>query len=531
MSLTASRDQGPGREPNPNPAAGQGQPPATPAAATQAPPPVEPNLPVPRPEAPTPATTPDPQGNAKAGPPAVPPAPTPPVPRTAPGRPPALPPLDLAASEALLDAPRPRTGGTMLFGLLATLLFIGSFAAWSFLAPLSEAAIAPGQIRSEGNRRTIQHLEGGIIREILARDGDRVKAGQVLVRLDDAQSGASFETMRGQRWALLAQDARLAAEAAGASRITFPEDLRTSTDPRANEAMVGQSLLFEARQTSLASQLQVLEARVAQHEASAASAQGQIASQQRQLALIRREEQDVIGLVRQGLERMPRLLALQRNVAALEGNMEDLRGQVERAQASVIEARNQMQQTRDQRLAEVSTEHREVRVRLNETEEKLRAAQDVATRRDILAPEDGTIVGSKFFTVGAVIRAGEPVMELVPTSDRLVAEVHLSPTDIDVVYPGLQSEVRLPAFKQRLVPYLHGHVTYVASDVTIEERTQASYYRVQIRIDQDQLDRLENVELRPGMPVEAQIQTGSRSFFRYMVQPVIDSFHRAFREQ
>lgn len=442
-------------------------------------------------------------------------------------RKPALPPL----SPGLMDSPRPRTRGPLLFGSIAILVFFGGFTAWSTMAPLAEAAIAPGQIRSEGSRRTIQHLEGGIVAEILAHDGDTVKAGQVLMRLDDAQSAASLETLRSQRWALIAQDARLRAEHDGLTEIPFPADLLATTDPRALEAVTGQRTLFAARQASLVSQIQVLDARVAQHEATAASAHGQIASQRRQLELIRREEQDVRTLVSQGLERMPRLLALQRNVASLEGNMEDLRGQVERAEASAAEARSQIRQTRDQRLADVSTEQRDVRVRLNEAEEKLRAAQDAAQRREITAPEDGTIMASKFFNLGAVVRPGEPVMELVPAHDRLVAEVELSPSDIDVVYPGLRAEVRLPAFKQRLVPFLHGHVTYVASDVTTDERTRASHYRVQVVVDEEQLSRLENVELRAGMPVEAQIQTGSRSFFRYMVQPVLDSFHRAFREQ
>ncbi|MDJ0387146.1 HlyD family type I secretion periplasmic adaptor subunit [Roseomonas sp. E05] len=442
---------------------------------------------------------------------------------------PTLPPL--SAPEPLLDSPRPRTRGIMLFGLLATAVFVGGFSAWSFMAPLAEAAIAPGQIRSEGNRRIIQHLEGGIVREILARDGDKVKAGQVLMRLDDLQSDVGLETLRVQRWALLAQDARLAAEAAGAPEISFPPALRDSNDPRALEAMTGQRTLFAARQMSLNSQLQVLEARIAQHAATTSSAEGQIASQRRQLALINREAQDVETLVKQGLERMPRLLGLQRNMASLEGNMVDLQGQVERARASVAEARNQMRQTRDQRMAEINTEARDVRAKLNEAEEKLRAARDTQTRREIVAPEDGTIIASRFFNEGAVVRPGETVMELVPTADRLVAEVQLSPNDIDVVYPGLESEIRLPAFKQRLVPYLHGHVTYVASDVTQDERTRASYYRVQVAVDEDQMRRLENVELRAGMPVEAQIQIGSRSFFRYMMQPVIDSFHRAFHEQ
>jgi HlyD family secretion protein len=440
-----------------------------------------------------------------------------------------LPPL--TPPEAALDTPRPRTSRALALGMISIGVFFGGFTAWSLMAPLAEAAIAPGEIRAEGQRRVIQHLEGGIVSEIVARDGDKVKAGQVLMRLDEVQSDVGLGTIRAQRWALMAQDARLAAEAKGATDITFPDELLNSDDPRALEAMTGQRTLFAARQTSLNSQIQVLEARIAQHEATAASAHGQIASQQRQLELIQREARDVETLVRQGLERMPRLLGLQRNMASLEGNMVDLRGQVERADASVAEARNQIRQTQHQRLAEISTEAREVRGRLNEAEEKLRGARDMVTRREILAPEDGTIVASKFFNVGAVVRPGEPVMELVPAADRLVAEVHLAAHDIDVVYPGLQSEIRLPAFKQRLVPYVHGHVTYVASDVSLDERTRQSYYRVQILVDQDQLAKLENVRLVPGMPVEAQIQIGERSFFHYMMQPLIDSFHRAFREQ
>ena len=182
-------------------------------------------------------------------------------------------------------------------------------------------------------------------------------------------------------------------------------------------------------------------------------------------------------------------------------------------------------------MQEVSTERRDVRAKLAEAEERLRAATDVATRREIIAPEGGTLVNQRVFTVGAVLKPGDPIFDLVPTQDRLVAEVNVQPNDIDVVYPGLQAEVRLPAFKQRLVPYLHGQVTWVAADVTTNEQTRQQYYRAYILIDQDQLAHLPSVFLTPGMPVEAHIQIGQRPFFRYMVQPLIDSFNRAFREQ
>jgi HlyD family type I secretion membrane fusion protein len=444
---------------------------------------------------------------------------------------PAVPFSSPPVTQPILERPRPRTSGPVMLGLAALLAFGGGLTAFSVLVPLSEAAIAPGVIKAEGSRRTVAHLEGGIVREILVRDGDTVRAGQPLMRLDDVQAGATHDALRAQRWALLAQDSRIAAELAGVTEIAFPPALMQATEARALEAINGQRVLFASRQASLRSQLQVLEQRILQHQSVGTSAEAQLVSQRRQLELLQREESDVRGLVRQGLERMPRLLALQRQLASTEGTIADLTAQKERARAQVAEAEAQIRQVLDQRVQEVSTEGREVRAKLNDAEEKLRAAEDVSSRRDILAPEDGTILNTRFFNPGAVVRPGEAVMELVPARDKLIAEVHVSPTDIDVVHPGLHAEVRLPAFKQRLVPFLNGEVTVVAGDVTSEERTMREYYRVRIAIDEGQLAQLENVELRAGMPVEAQIQIGERSFLRYMIQPILDSFHRAFREQ
>ncbi len=434
---------------------------------------------------------------------------------------------------APLAAPpaRPGTRGPLFLGISAIALFFGAFVLWSILAPLSEAAIAPGVIRVEGQRRTIQHLEGGIVREILVRDGDRVHAGQLLARLDDIQAGSTTETTRSQRWSLAAQAARLDAELARAQQVTFPAELLAADNPRAQDSVAGQRAVFQARLANLNSQVQVQQARIEQQNAMIASARGQQRAQEAQLALIRREEELTQTLVRQGLQRLPTLLALQRNAAALEGQGADLAGQIDRAEASIAEAQSAIRQIVDARMQEAAAELRDVRTRLAEAEERVRAAEDVAVRRDILAPEDGTILNLRLFTVGAVLRAGDPIMDLVPSHDRLIAEVNVQPFDIDVVHNGLQAEVRLPAFRQRLVPYLHGHVTFVASDVTIDERTRQNYFRAHILIDRDQLERLPNVQLVPGMPVEAMIQIGERSFLRYITQPIRDSFTRAFREQ
>ena len=431
----------------------------------------------------------------------------------------------------LLDQPAPRTRAPMILGLFTSIVFVGGFALWSVVAPLAEASIAPGVIRVEGTRRTISHLEGGIVREILVRDGSKVKAGDVLMRLDMIQADSSLEPQRAQRWALLAQDARLNAEIARQNQISFPEDLLRSPDPRALDAVAGQRALFQARQASVNSQLQVLEARVDQQNAVISGARGQLAATQRQLVLIRQEEAMRRGLVQQGLARLPDLLAVQRSLAGLEGSLVDLTGQIDRAQSSIDEARRQMQQVVDQRLQEAGTDLREVRGKLAETEERLRAASDIVTRRDITASDAGTIVNLRQFTLGGVVKPGDPVMDLVPDGDRLVAEVNVQPNDIDTVYPGLMAEVRLPAFKQRLVPYLHGHVTWVAADVTTNDQTRQQYYRAFIVIDPEQLAALPNVFLTPGMPVEGHIRIGERSFFRYITQPIRDSFHRSFREQ
>ena len=346
----------------------------------------------------------------------------------------ALPPFP---PHAMLDAPAPRTRWPALFGSVVFLVFVVGFGAWSAVAPLAEAAIAPGMIKVEGNRRTVQHLEGGIVREILVRDGTKVQAGQVLVRLDDIQSDSTTEAQRAQRWALMAQDARLVAEMGKpGGPAEFPPELLNSAHPRVRDAVRGQREVYEARTASLNSQLRVFRARIDQQQAAIRGAQGQMVATRNQLALIRQEETMRRGLVAQGLARLPDLLALQRAMAGLEGTMQELTGQVDRANATIAEAERQIQQVLDQRMQEVSTELREVRGRLSDSEERLRAATDVQTRRDILAPESGTVVNLKLFTLGAVVKPGDAVLELVPDQDRLVAEVNIQPSDIDVVYPG-----------------------------------------------------------------------------------------------
>lgn len=438
--------------------------------------------------------------------------------------------MQLSSPASLMDAPRPPTRGVLLLGMLVLLGGFGGFMAWATTAPLAEASVAPGVITVEGTRRTVQHLEGGVVRAILARDGDRVRAGQVVLRLDDVQAGAVREALRAQQASLTAHAARLAAEAAGHGALSFPAALQHMDHPRAREAMAGQVALFTARRAALDSQLAVIATREAQGRAGIESAQGQLRAAERQRDLIVQEEAMRRGLVNQGLSRLPELLAVQRGRAAVEGSIDELQGQIARARAGIEEAERQAQSLLSQRRQEVNAEAHEVAARLAEIEERLMAADDVALRRDILAPTDGTVVNSRFFTLGGVVRPGEPLLDIVPSEERLVAEVHINPTDIDAVRPGLPAQLRLPAFRQNMVPYLSGEVIFVAADVTTDPQTRMSHYRARIALDEAALARMPGVFLAPGMPVEAHVITGARSFWHYVTQPLRESLRRAFTE-
>jgi HlyD family secretion protein len=420
----------------------------------------------------------------------------------------------------------------MLAGVIAIVLFAGTFGVWGTLAPLASATIAPGVIKAEGSRRTVQHLEGGIVREILVRDGDKVQAGQVLARLDDVASMAEHAATQAQRVTFTAQQARLMAEFAGGREITWPaEILELRQDPRVADAITTQTALFLSRRTALESQLRVHSERIEQLNAAITSARAQIVSHRDQIDLLRSEIAIVAEMVRVGLEKKSRLLGLQRQEAALIGNRGDLESQVARNEASIAENRAQMTSLRDQRSQEIAAELTDIRQKLLEAQEREKRTADVSVRREIVAPVSGSVLNSRLLTTGGVLRAGDAVLDIVPMEDRLVAEVQVGPGDIDVVHTGLTAQIRLPAFKQRLVPFLSGKVTFVSADAVIEERSQRAFYRAHILIDESQLSRLNGVQLTPGMPVESLILVGERTFLEYLIQPLRDSFERAFREQ
>jgi HlyD family type I secretion membrane fusion protein len=426
----------------------------------------------------------------------------------------------------------PLAGSGVGVGLLVIGLFVLGAGTWSASAPISAAAIANGEIKVIGNRRTVQHLEGGIIRELLVREGQLVKAGQVLVRLDEIQSSSNQDLLKSQLDALRALDARLSAEDKGAEAIAFPADLTArKDDARIALSLAGQQQIFASRRRATQDSIAVLDQRVSQTKSELRGHEAQLVAAEEQYALLREEITSVRKLITLGAESQKNLLVLLRQQAAVMGAREDRMAQIERAKSAIREAEVQVARIRSEFKRDVLLEQRETQTKIAEIEEKVRAAADVQARREIAAPMDGYVVNLRFFTVGGVVRAGDPILDLVPKDEELVVEVEVNPVDIDVVGVGMEAEVRFSAFRQRVMPIVLGSVTHVSADIFKNERTGASFYRARVTVSPEQRKLLGEVQIQPGMPAEVLILSGARTMLGYLWSPIRDSFRRAFREQ
>jgi membrane fusion protein, type I secretion system len=431
------------------------------------------------------------------------------------------------------DVPlRPRIGAPLAAGAFLLIAFFAGFGGWAALAPLSSATVAEGVIRVETHRKTVQHLEGGIVREILVNEGDKVTAGQILMRLDKTQSGTTVSVLQDQQDALLALQARLEAERDGLDAIQFPPELLArQSDPKVATVVGGQQKIFDTRRQSLRAQLGILSQRVEQLGSEIAGHKAQLVSANEQIQLTQEEIATVTDLLNRGLERKPRLLALQRQQSYLEGSRGEQLGAIAKAQQEIGEAKLQSADLLDKRSSEIALELRDTQSRLLEIRQKLGAAVDVDNRMEVVAPVSGQVVDLKVHTLGGVVRPGDALLDIVPQSDELVVEARVRPVDIDAVHAGQSAQVALTAYKQRTTPRLDGRLATVSADALIDESRHISYYSAEIHIDSSELAKLNGVQLYPGMPAEVMIVTGERTLLQYFIQPVIDSFHRAFREE
>ena len=412
-------------------------------------------------------------------------------------------------------------------------VFIFGFGAWAAVAPLASAAIANGVVSPEGNKRTVQHLEGGIIRELLVKDGAEVKAGDPLLILDSTRDLATFDSVRMQRLADIAVLARIDAEQAGADAVTMPQEVldEAARNPVAAALVRAQQEQFKSRRESIQGQKSVLQQRIAQSQSDIEGLKAQIASGETQLELIQQEINGVAPLVQKGLYEKPRLLALQREQARISGQNASDTSSIAKAEQLIGESKMRILALDSDFRDKIAEERASTQKELAQLEEKMRSAGDVVGRTRILAPVDGTVVNLKYHTLGGVIQPGAPILEIVPKNERLVIDVQVQPNDIDVVREGQPALVHFTAYHQRNMPRIDGTVVYVAADSTQDEQTKKSYFLAKIEVDPTLLKQVApEVNLSAGMPAEASIMTGTRTALQYAVDPLVHAFQRSFIE-
>jgi len=426
----------------------------------------------------------------------------------------------------------PWTNRMRLFGVVVVVMFFGGFGIWSYFAPIESAAVAPGKVMVAGYRRTIQHLEGGIVQKINIKEGKKVNAGEVLIKLDDTQAKVTLEVARNQVNELLARESRLIAERDNKQAITFPRRLLDQiNNPQIANLMNAQKNVFLANRETYLGNVKILQQRIVQLTEQIKGIDAQLKANSEQLGFIEEEVVSTKELEKRKLIERPKLLQLQREAARLQGARGENLAEISVLKQKIGESEAQILTLTSTRLKETLDELRDVQQKLHEETEKERASLDILTRTDILAPQSGRVVGLKKHTIGGVIKPGEDIMDIVPSDDVLVIEARVNPLDIDVVHPGLLARVQLTSLKQRTTPTLEGRVIDVSADIFQDERDKDSYYLARISIDPEELAKLGNQPLTPGMPAQVMIVTEKRTPLQYFIQPIKDSFNRAFREQ
>jgi HlyD family secretion protein len=428
-------------------------------------------------------------------------------------------------------SPRAGLRGITWTGNLLVICFVVGLGIWSGFAPLESAAIASGVVESESSRKTIQHFEGGIVREILVSDGDLVRTGQVLIWLDDTRVRAEVQSLQGQLWDATAREARLQAEQQGHELVSFPATMETARIESASAATVlkAQQSIFEARRQVFRSQVAVIREKRLQVDQEIVGLRAQETAVAQRAAIAREELDMVATLVNKGLERRPRLLNLEREAADIQGRRGEIAAHISRAEQVISESQATLLKLESDRQNEIAQSLRESQNQVFQLRERLRAAEDQLSRTEVKAPEDGVVTDLRIHTPGGVIGAGAPLMDLVPRQDRLIVTARVKPEDIDVVHPGLNADVHLLPYNQRRVPRLNGIVTHVSADRLVDKRTEQPYYATKIRVQDSRI--VENdIRIIPGMPAQVFITTGRGTVALYALRPLLDSFNSAFSE-
>ena len=423
--------------------------------------------------------------------------------------------------------------GYIRFGLFCVLLLAGGLGGWGATAKLKGAVISAGQLRVESQRQVVQHPDGGVVGEILVREGDLVEAGEVLIRLDGTSLQSELTVLESQLYELMARRGRLDAEQTGAERIAFDAELveAASAGPEVASLMNGQQALFEARLQSMQREIEVTEERQGQIREQIAGSESQIDASLRQSALI---EEELVGqrkLLKQGLAQASRVLALEREAARLEGQTGQMVAQTAQLKGQISQLEIERLRIGSTRREEAITTLRDLGFRELELKEQRIALHEKLSRLDFRAPLAGVVLDMTVFALKSVIRPAEPVLYIVPSDSELVVDARVEPIHIDTVRAGQEAVLRFSSFNSRTTPELFGTVARVSPDAFVDEATKRSYYRAEVLLRDGELAKLEGQELVAGMPVEVFIQTGERTPLNYLVKPIADYFNRALREE
>jgi HlyD family secretion protein len=403
---------------------------------------------------------------------------------------------------------------------------------WASTAEISGALIAQGSIVVDSNIKKVQHPTGGVVGEVRVHDGDRVKAGDILVRLDETVTQANLAIVTKGLNELYARKARLAAERDGADAMAVPRELAGTIDsPDVKEAMDSERKLFQLRRTARLGQKDQLQQRIAQLQEQITGLIAQRDAKDKELGFIDQELSGVRDLWQRNLVQLNRLTSLERDEAKVQGERGQLIAASAEAKGRIAEIQLQILEVDQQFTSDVAKELREIDSKIGEAVERKVTAEDQLRRTDIRAPQDGLVFQSTANTVGGVITAGDQIMQIVPEADKLSVEVKVEPKDIDLIAFGQPVLLRFSAFNQRTTPELNGTIQRIAADTSNDQRTGQAYYVVRIDIDDGEIARLGAVKLTPGMPVEAFIQTGSRTLVAYLIKPLHDQLMRSFREK
>lgn len=421
----------------------------------------------------------------------------------------------------------------MRIGLATLFVLVFGLGAWAAFASISGAVVASGRLKVETNRQVVQHLDGGIVAEILVKEGDVVQAGDVLIRLDATRLNAELAIIESQLFEVMARIGRLQAEQTGAAEPLFDDELLREAAAREEVAQLveGQRGLFHARRDTIRRETEQLRERQSQTREEIRGSVAQRDSLDQQLAFIEEELADQHSLLERGLTQRSRVLSLEREKARLAGQIGALTAQAAQLEGRITEIEIQLVGREATRREEAITELRDLRSQEAELKERRLSTKDVISRLDIRAPRTGVVLGLTVFTVGAVVQPAEPLMYVVPVDEELVVEARMEPQNIDQVYPGQPARLRFSAFNQRTTPEVGSVVLKVAPDALTDESSGVSYYPVELAITEDVVDQLDGLTLVAGMPVDAFIQTGERSPLSYLVRPLTDFFARSMREE